>query len=465
MSFDTPLYVLFLCAVTLGYRACPRRFRPALLLCASLFFYACWSAPLTLVILGVAALTYGCALGVEKAKKRAAKKIWLAVAVSGCAVLLIWFKYLNFLASSLFSLFGGSWTPLKILLPVGCSFYTFQALSYVLDVYRGRMKALRRADHYALYICFFSQLVAGPIERAEALLPQLTDAKNPGRQDVFQGLSLLLTGYFRKLVIADLAAPAVNRAFAAAAPDGWAVFLGTVLFSLQIYCDFAGYSEIAQGSALLLGIRLRRNFDRPYLSRTLRAFWRRWHMSLTQWFTDYVYVPLGGSRKGKARQIAATLAVFLLSGLWHGANWTFVLWGLFHGLLCSLEILTGRKETALKSDRSIILRAGLQWLITACLTLFSWVLFRAESAGHALALFKSLFSSWSLSAGWTQLGMGWTEAACLLAALFQLPLLHRMGQGKKERDSTYFFLFFCILTAWFLRAAGGGMGSFIYFQF
>ena len=460
MSFDTPLYVLFLCAVALGYRVCPRRFRPPLLLAASLLFYACWSAPLTLVILGVAGLTFICSLGVEKAKKTAMKKIWLAVAVSGCAGLLIWFKYLNFLASSLFFLAGASWTPLRILLPVGCSFYTFQALSYVLDVYRGRVKALRRADHYALYICFFPQLVAGPIERADALLPQLTAAKDADRRDIFQGLSLLLTGYFRKLVIADLAAPAVSRAFAAALPDGSAVFLGTVLFSLQIYCDFAGYSEIAQGSALLLGIRLRRNFDRPYLSRTLRAFWRRWHMSLTEWFTDYVYVPLGGSRRGTARQIAATMAVFLLSGLWHGANWTFVLWGLFHGIMCSVEILTGRREAPGRT-----LRAVFQWGITAALVLFSWILFRAESAGHALTLIQSLFSPWSLSAGWAQLQMGWADAACLLAALFQLPLLHRMGRGERQRETTYFFLTVCILIAWFLRAAGNGAGSFIYFQF
>ena len=305
MSFDTPGYVLFLCAAVLLYRVCPRCFRWALLLAASLFFYACWSPPLTLVILGVVGLTYGCGLGIEKARERKRKKVWLFTAAAGCAGLLIWFKYFNFLASALYGMFGSTWTPWSILLPVGCSFYTFQALSYVIDVYRGRLPAVRHPGHYALYICFFPQLVAGPIERADALLPQLTAAQNPARTDTVRGLKLLLSGYFRKLVIADLAAPVVNRVFAAANPDGSAVLLAAVLFSFQIYCDFAGYSEIAQGSAYLLGIRLRRNFDRPYLASTMRAFWRRWHMSLTAWFTDYVYIPLGGSRQGKGRQVAA----------------------------------------------------------------------------------------------------------------------------------------------------------------
>ena len=452
MSFDTPGYVLFLCAAVLLYRVCPRRFRWALLLAASLFFYACWSPPLTLVILGVVGLTYGCGLGIEKARDRKRKKVWLFTAAAGCAGLLIWFKYFNFLASALYGMFGSTWTPWSILLPVGCSFYTFQALSYVIDVYRGRLPAVRHPGHYALYICFFPQLVAGPIERADALLPQLTAAQNPARTDTVRGLKLLLSGYFRKLVIADLAAPVVNRVFAAANPDGSAVLLAAVLFSFQIYCDFAGYSEIAQGSAYLLGIRLRRNFDRPFLASTMRAFWRRWHMSLTAWFTDYVYIPLGGSRQGKGRQVAATLVVFLLSGLWHGANWTFVLWGLWHGLLCAGEILLNRKE-------------GKGWFVTAVLALLSWVMFRAQSVGQAMTLYSALFSPWNVPAGLALLQLDGADAACLAAALMQLPLLHRLSQNEKNDDMVYFVLAVCVLIAWFLRAAGGGAGAFIYFQF
>ena len=462
MSFDTPGYVLFLCAAVLLYRVWPRYFRWALLLFASLFFYACWSAPLTLVILGVVLLTYGCAWAIENAKSSAGRKLWLSAAIAGCVGLLIWFKYFNFLADALFSLFGGSWTPWNILLPVGCSFYTFQAMSYVIDVYRGRLPAVRHLGRYALYICFFPQLVAGPIERAEALLPQLTAAPDPTEEDTKQGLKLLLSGFFRKLVIADMAAPVVNRVFALANPDGSAVFLGTLLFSFQIYCDFAGYSDIARGSALLLGIRLRPNFDRPYLSRTVRGFWRRWHMSLTQWFTDYVYIPLGGSRKGKIRQTAAVLTVFLLSGLWHGANWTFVVWGLYHGVLCAVEILLGRKEKEAESWR---LSDWIYWAVTGALVLLSWLLFRAESLGQAGALLASLFSGWDVQTGIAQAAMGWAEAACLTLAMLQLPLLNRLSHDGKGSDMIYVFLTVCILAAWFVRAAGHGAGTFIYFQF
>ncbi len=462
MSFDTPGYVLFLCAAVLLYRVCPRRFRWALLLFTSLFFYACWSAPLTLVILGVVLLTYGCAWAIEKAKSSAGRKLWLSAAIAGCVGLLIWFKYFNFLADALFSLFGGSWTPWNILLPVGCSFYTFQAMSYVIDVYRGRLPAVRHLGRYALYICFFPQLVAGPIERADELLPQLTDTPDPVGADTKQGLKLLLSGFFRKLVIADMAAPIVNRVFALANPDGSAVFLGTLLFSFQIYCDFAGYSEIAQGSALLLGIRLRRNFDQPYLSRTLRGFWRRWHMSLTQWFTDYVYIPLGGNKHGKGRQITATLTVFLFSGLWHGANWTFVVWGLYHGFLCDVEILLGRKENKADGWR---LSDWVNWFITGALLLFSWLLFRAESFGQAGALFNSLFSGWNIQTGIAQAAMGGTEAVCLTLALTQLPLLNRLSRHEKVSNLTYVFLTVCILAAWFVRATGHGTSTFIYFQF
>lgn len=457
MSFDTPGYVLFLCVTVLLYRVCPRRLRRALLLAASLFFYACWSVPLTLVILGVAGLTWGCALGIEKARSLRTKKCCVAAAAAGCAGLLIWFKYFNFLADAIFALFGGQWTPWQILLPVGCSFYTFQALSYVIDVYRGRTPAVSHPGRYALFICFFPQLVAGPIERADALLPQLTEVRDPSREDTVKGLKLLLSGFFRKLVIADLAAPAVNRVFAAASPDGSAVLLAALLFSFQIYCDFAGYSEIARGSAYLLGIRIRVNFDRPYLAGTVRGFWRRWHMSLTAWFTDYVYIPMGGSREGKARQVAATMTVFLLSGLWHGANWTFVLWGLWHGLLCSGEILLNRKE---KSGGFL---PG--WLITGLLVMLSWVLFRAESVGQAVSMYTAVFSPWNVPAGLALLGISWPRMACLVLALFQLPLLDRLSRNGRANDTAYFFLAVCILAAWFLRAAGGLNNAFIYFQF
>ena len=461
MSFDTPGYVLFLAAAVILHRLCPRRWRWLLLLCASLFFYACWSPPLTLVILGVAALTWACGLGIDRTRSPKARKAWLIAAAAGCVGLLVWFKYFNFLASALAALLGGRWTPLEILLPVGCSFYTFQALSYVIDVYRG-LPAARHPGRYALYICFFPQLVAGPIERAGALLPQLTEAPDASREDTVRGLKLLLTGFFRKLVIADLAGPMADRVFAAAAPDGSAVFLGALLFSIQIWCDFAGYSEIARGSALLLGIRLGRNFDRPYLARSIRDFWRRWHRTLGAWFTDYVYIPMGGNRRGMERRIAAVLTVFLLSGLWHGADWTFVCWGLWHGLLYCAELLAEGRKNAPGASR----RPGTgRWLLTFLAVTLSWILFRAEDTGHALRLFGALFSPWHPAAGIAALGTGWAGAACLGLGIAQLGLLERLSRNGRANDMTCFFLAACALAAWFLRASAHGQGAFIYFQF
>ena len=460
MSFDTPRYVLFLAAAVFLHRLCPAQWRWALLLIGSLFFYACWSAPLTLVIVGVILLTWAAGLMMEKSGTKRAKRLWLALSVLCCVGLLIWFKYFNFLADAFVRLAGGRWEPLRLLLPVGCSFYTFQAMSYVFDVYRGTIPAVRHPGHYALFIAFFPQLVAGPIERTDSLLPQLIAARTADREDVKAGLMLLLSGFFRKLVIADLAAPAVDRVFAAPSPDGSAVLLALILCSFQIYCDFAGYSEIAQGSARLLGIRIRRNFDRPYLAQTVRGFWRRWHISLTGWFTDYVYIPLGGNRKGRGRQVLATFVVFLLSGLWHGANWTFVLWGAFHGLLCAVEVLMNRREIAEPG-----VRRHIQWVLTAVPVLLSWLLFRAESLGQAAAFAVRLFSAWDVRAGLSLLGLTWAQAAAFLLGLSYLPMLHRLSQGRRISAMACFFLAVCILLAWFARAAGHGAGAFIYFQF
>ena len=464
MSFDTPGYVLFLGVAAVLCRLCPKRLRWALLLPLSLFFYACWSPPLTLVILGVILVTYGCGLGLGKTESALGRKIWLLAAAAACMGLLVWFKYFNFLLGSVSALLGKPWTPWQILLPVGCSFYTFQALSYVIDVYRRRLSPVRHMGHYALYIAFFPQLVAGPIERAETLLPQLIAPPDVKRKNVRQGLLLLICGFFRKLVIADLAAPAVDRVFLSACPDGSTVALGLVLFSFQIYCDFSGYTDIARGSALLMGVHLRENFDRPYLARTLRDFWRRWHMSLTGWFTDYVYIPLGGSRKGKGRQILAVLTVFLLSGLWHGADWTFVCWGLWHGLICAGEILWRRKREA---EGPLSVRKAVSWLGVYGAVTASWLLFRSESLSQAYAFALRLFSPWHLAEGWKLLSMSGFRAACIALALCQLPLLYRLPweEGKEKNVWSAVLLAACALAAWFLRAADNGASAFIYFQF
>ena len=278
------------------------------------------------------------------------------------------------------------------------------------------------------------------------------------------GLRLLLTGFFRKFVIADFCAPFVKAIFAAEMPDGSAVALGVLLFSLQIYNDFAGYSEIARGSARLLGIRLMRNFDRPYLSLGFREFWRRWHISLGSWFRDYVYVPMGGNRKGILRQILVSLLVFALSGLWHGANWTFLVWGLLHGAALVIETLVTKRNSHEPKAR---------WLrITGCnltflLVSFFWIFFRAETLPHAFLMVSRLFSAWDIQNGITLAGLEITDILWLLFSVSQSFLLDRLSreEEKMPRDMVLVYLALSIMLAWFIRLGQGAESAFIYFQF
>ena len=372
MSFDSGAYLLFLPAAVLLHWLCPPRRRWAVLLASSLFFYASWSVPLTGLLLAQAGAAWLAGLAMGKWKRPALRRLALGLALAVCFGLLGYFKYFNFLAGGVAALLGGTWSPWDIILPVGCSFYTFQAVSYVVDVYRGRLAPERHPGYFTLYISFFPQLVAGPIERAGDLLPQLRAVRRLERKDV-------------------------KTPSSASNPDGSAVFLATLLFAVQIYCDFAGYSEIAAGSARLLGVRLMRNFDRPYLARGFRDFWRRWHVSLGRWFTDYVYIPLGGNRKGLGRQLLAGLVVFALSGLWHGAEWSFVVWGLLHGALFASELLVRRAGLDPAQTRA---GRGLSAVLTFAAVTFGWIFFRADSLGHAAALLGRLFSPWILNRGW-----------------------------------------------------------------
>lgn len=485
MSFDSLAFLIFLPLVTALHWLLPHRFRWVLLLAASLVFYASWNVPLTLLLVGVTAVTYAAARLLERLKGRAARRGVLLLALAACVGLLLYFKYFNLLGESLtglLSLFGAKarWEPLDILLPVGVSFYTFQAMSCVLDVWRGKALPCRHFGYYALYISFFPQLVAGPIERAEDLLPQLRAERRFRPGDLKAGGALLLAGYFRKLVIADFCGQFVNAVYALERPDGFAVLGATVLFAFQIYCDFSGYSEIAKGAAKLLGIDLMDNFDRPYLAPSLRQFWRRWHISLSRWFTDYVYVPLGGSRRGFGRRLLATLAVFALSGLWHGADATFLVWGLYHGGLLCVELALrrvsekapasasgGGPAAAPATRRAATLRAACAAVRTFLLVSLGWIFFRAESLAQAGTFLGCLFSPWDLSAGAAQLGIGWIDLLWLCFGLAQLPLLYRLRKAETAgpRDTVYVLLLLCIAFAWLYALDRDIQNAFIYFQF
>ena len=457
MNFNSLEFLVLFPVVFVLHWALPHRFRWALLLAASWLFYFRWNPWTGLLLVGTTLVSWLCAGGIAQAKGAAARRAWLALALAACLGCLGIFKYTGFFAS-----IAGLELPLQIILPVGISFYTFQTLSYVIDVYRGRVETEGHFGYYALFVSFFPQLVAGPIERPENLLPQLRAERRFSTGDLAAGGWLLLEGYFKKIVIADSLAPFVDRVYAAPGEAlGPEIALATALFGIQICCDFSGYSDIARGAARLLGIDLMKNFRRPYEAKTVREFWRRWHISLTGWFTDYVYIPLGGNRRGLPRQVFNILIVFLLSGLWHGAGWTFVLWGLIHGLYQAGGVLLERREKPAEEmdrARSVLCRARTFALVT-----FPWLFFRAASLEDAAVLLSRIFTGWG--------GMPATlEAALPLALpLACLPLIERLtGRARRDWPSSALAVF-CAVTAiglaWLAQLAGGGQNAFIYFQF
>lgn len=373
---------------------------------ASYVFYAWWDWRFLILIVFTTLCSYGSGLLIERNLKREDRRSarwWTGLNIVVNLLALGTLKYFNFFADSLHVLFGSIGftldTPtLKVILPVGISFYTFQALSYTIDVYRRQLPATRDVAAFFAYISFFPQLVAGPIERATNLLPQFQKPRTFDYAKAVNGLRQMLWGFFKKLVVADNCAVAVNSIWESY-PDqsGLALWIAAFLFTFQIYCDFSGYSDIAIGCARLFGINLRRNFNVPYFSRNIQEFWRRWHISLMTWFRDYVYIPLGGSRGGRWLTIRNILIVFLLSGLWHGADWTFVLWGLYHGLLLCIFLLIGHKNkykdiVAIDHWLPSLKEVG-QMVVTFMLVLIGLIIFRADSVTQLVTIVTKLFSS------------------------------------------------------------------------
>lgn len=369
MNFNSLEYAAFLPIVFALYWALPHKFRWVLLLISSYYFYMSWNPRYVVLILFTTAVSYAAALLLEKYRNRASRNVILAGTLISCLGVLFFFKYFNFASESVAAVaryFSFSMQPitLKLLLPVGISFYTFQTLSYVIDVYRGEVKAERNFGIYAAFISFFPQLVAGPIERTANLLPQIKSEKKFDYDLAMHGARQMLWGFFKKVAVADVAATYVNTAYDTLhSCTGFDLCAAILFFSMQIYCDFSGYSDIAIGTAKLFGINLMTNFKSPYFSTSIKEFWSRWHISLSTWFRDYVYIPLGGSRCSKLRNSFNLLVTFLASGLWHGANWTFVVWGGIHG---GAQVV----EKALGWDRKRRKNAGLlvlSWAGGVCL--------------------------------------------------------------------------------------------------
>lgn len=501
MSFNSWQFLIFLPLVILIYWLLPHKFRWAWLLLASYFFYAVFSPWLSFLILGTTIVSYLGAILIEK--KPRFKKLWLTLVIVICLGALFFFKYFEFLLNSavdlinLFPVHVDS-PSLRILLPVGISFYTFQTLSYAVDVYRGDYPAEKHFGYYALFVSFFPQLVAGPIEKPGILLPQLKEERHFSPDDFILGLRHLVFGFALKCLIADFLGLFVNHVYNdLASANSLSVFLSAWLFLLEMYCDFGGYSEIAMGSSRMLGIKLSQNFDEPYLAVSVAEFFRRWHYSLTRWFTQYLYIPLGGNRKGKVREGFNKLIVFTLCGLWHGARWTYAIWGLFVGLLAMIEadfilpLIEKKKAEGVSFDRWWIRwgRRILVWLIFAPSVSF----FRGKDiaeAYQALVIFFTGFGPNYFQTAFLSLGMGSFRAVFMLILLAVMVLFYRfvyrgirehrhqdlvLDAGLLEKAASlndllsgifiYVFAIVGVALMWILLISQNDASAFAYFQF
>ena len=458
-SFDFLIFILVVFPLAWLLRGRPRTY---FLLIASYFFYGYWKWQYTGLLLLTTIVDYcaGWLLGATIHPRR--RKIYLVVSLTVNLGILAVFKYYNFFSSSIGSWFGWTAIPLDVLLPVGVSFYTFQSMSYTIDVYRGELNPSRNFADFALYVAFFPQLVAGPIVRAIDFLPQLKSKPLFDWAQFRSGLHLVVRGLVEKIVIADNLAPVVERVYSnPSAFSGVDLWIGTYCFAFQIFADFAGYTDIARGIARILGYEFLENFRRPYVALNITDFWRRWHISLSTWLRDYLYIPLGGSRKGKFRTYFNLLITMVLGGLWHGANWTFLWWGFFHGTLLTIQHAFGRKEKEEPPSQPV--RNTIRALLTFHLVCIGWVFFRAADVTVAWQMMRQMFSPDLIAAGAT-LG----PYAILCGFLYLL-----MAADEFLSPATFFerlpllaralVLFVCFLLLLLFQPNRGV--AFIYFQF
>ena len=475
MNFNSIQFLLFYPIVAILNFVVPRKYRWIPLLIASYYFYLTWNAKLFFLILFTTAVSYASGIFIERKPKY--KKLWMIISVVASLSILFFFKYYNFMVGTVGNFFGADLT-LNLILPVGISFYTFQTLSYSIDVYRGDIKAEHHFGYYALFVSFFPQLVAGPIERPDNLLPQLHAEHKFNTDDLYIGAKRMLAGFFKKIAVADMVAPYVNAVYNNPSnAKGLSIIIATLLFAVQIYCDFSGYTDIAIGCARIMGIRLMQNFDRPYSAENIRDFWSRWHISLSSWFKDYLYIPLGGNRKGYARQLVNLFIVFLVSGLWHGAEWTFILWGLLHGIYRVVGDLTHKKRNALYAKAGLNTNSRgvkiFRTAITFTLVCFAWIFFRANNISELLTILKQLFTTFGASTFVNELGLTLNGALIVVLAIVIMIICDRkltlkeynLPSGAKLLNGTSLYLLWAIIFAWLILLASGGSSAFIYFQF
>lgn len=479
MLFNSLTYAIFLPIVFCFYWLLKANYRWLLLLTASYYFYMSWNVKYVVLILFTTTISFFAAIFLEKTTQTYKKKLILSITAISSLGVLFYFKYFNFISESVIdfvSLFSIKLEPIvvEVILPVGISFYTFQTLSYVIDVYKGEVKAEKHFGYYATFISFFPQLVAGPIERTKNLLPQIKNTHIFNYDQATYGLKLMAWGFFKKIVIADKLSNYVQIVFNHPQDfQGFSLILASFFFTIQIYCDFSGYSDIAIGTAKLFGIDLMTNFKAPYFSQSIKEFWSRWHISLSTWFRDYLYIPLGGNRVSSIRHTINLMSTFLVSGLWHGANWTFIFWGAIHGFAQIVEnIAYGNKH---KINSSIIKFIRITITFTFCMC--AWVLFVSKSLNDATYVFLHMFNGLNTPVLYFKNG--------LQALHIDNPFLYRVGfsllllsiydcySTKLDILATlkmkHYLIRWCIyilLTLWILfNIPYDNTTEFIYFQF
>ena len=482
MLFNSFQFLIFLPVVFLLYWFVfrERRWQNLLVVMASYVFYGWWDWRFLTLIAITSVCSYASGLLIERFEgNRGRQRLVSAANIVLNLLILGYFKYFNFFVENLDLLVQSvtgyhlDWVTMDIILPVGISFYTFQALSYTIDVYRRQIPATHDAIEFFAYISFFPQLVAGPIERATNLLPQFQRSRNFDYAQAVDGLRQMLWGFLKKLVVADNCAMVVNDLWNKYDTlPGLGLFMLGVMFTLQIYCDFSGYSDIAIGCARLFGFNLMRNFNYPYFSRNIPEFWRRWHISLTSWFRDYIYIPLGGNRCSRGRMIGNVLIVWAISGLWHGANWTFICWGLYHAVLLVIYNLLGintkRKPIVAKGRLLPTIGETAQMALTFVLAVIGWIIFRCEDMTQAVHFISRMFTAlpdgMPVIYGKKGLLMG---IVVLLVEWLQRDKQHALqldpARGVLKYSAVRYVLYAAIVLAMFVMA--GQVQTFIYFQF
>ncbi len=484
MLFNSFSFLIQFAILVILYYVIPHRFRWVLLLAASLYFYATFNVGFVLLLIGAALVAYLAGIGIGMSEA-GTKKAILVVGVITSLAPLVMFKYYDFLADSVNSVAGGGAegnalvAKLGWLLPVGLSFFTFACVSYIVDVYQGKLPAERNVGRLLLYVSFFPKLLMGPIERATTFLPQVMREVHFVPENVTAGLQLVLWGLFKKVVIADRLAVIVNAAYSRPQlTSPLDLLIATYFFAFQIYCDFSGYSDMAIGLARILGFNLMLNFRRPYLATSIVEFWgkERWHISLNKWFRDYMYFPMGGSRVPWWRYYINLLAVFAVSGLWHGANWTFVVWGLLNGVYQVITILTAgiRNRIATIIHMPPALGSILSGLLTFHLVLVSWVFFRASSFDDAQTVFTKMWTALPNLGGMLATlpnKSNYDEiilSVVLIVVLMLIELLdeHRgLWEGLRARPRVVRWAFYYALLAALVIFGKWGLTQFVYMQF